>query len=64
MQKIIPENQTIEIGGVDVLVDKNSFEMNYTGNPNDSEKKKLDEINNGVISGKKNTTILALLQTQ
>jgi hypothetical protein len=58
------DNDTTEIVGVDVVIDKNSFEMSYTGNPNDSEKKKLDEINNGVVSGKKNTTILSLLQTQ
>jgi hypothetical protein len=58
------DNDTTEIVGVDVVIDKNSFEMSYTGNPTDSEKKKLDEINNGVVSGKKNTTILSLLQTQ
>jgi hypothetical protein len=38
--------------------------MSYTNNPNDNEKKKLDEINNGVVSGKNNITILSLLKSQ
>lgn len=45
-------------------VDKASFQMTYTGNPNSNEKAKLDEINNGVVSGKKNTTILMLLEKE
>ena len=44
-------------------VDK-AFKMEYSGNPNPNDLKKLDEINNGVVAGKQNTTILMLLETQ
>lgn len=59
---MVPELDSTEITGLDVKVDKASFQMTYTGNPNSNEKAKLDEINNGVVSGKKNTTILMLLE--
>jgi len=36
--------------------------MKYSDNPSPNDLKKLNEINNGIVSGKNNITILKLLE--